>query len=307
MSIEYAIIVKPKTRLEMLNERFNTKSQAKFYIKRQGGNFEDYEEEHEQFHQTLDKVQSQLSRVIKYKIVERSYLSSYIFSEKNLILVIGQDGLVANTAKYARGRPIVAVNPDPGRYDGILLPFRASDFLHAIEGIIDNHYTCRETYMAEVRLQDGQRLLAFNDLFIGAASHVSARYRLTYNGHTEEQSSSGIIVSTRMGATGWMSSIFNMAYGITSLFEGNRTVRQPQLNDNELLFAVREPFKSIRTQINLSIGSVNETSLLQIESMMLAGGVIFSDGIESDYLTFNSGAIASIGIASETANLVQPG
>ena len=34
MSIEYAIIVKNKTRLEALIERFNTKAQAKFYIER---------------------------------------------------------------------------------------------------------------------------------------------------------------------------------------------------------------------------------------------------------------------------------
>ena len=34
MRIEYAIIVKNKTRLETLIERFNTKEQAKFYIER---------------------------------------------------------------------------------------------------------------------------------------------------------------------------------------------------------------------------------------------------------------------------------
>jgi hypothetical protein len=38
MSIDYAIIIKNKTRLETLVERFNTKQQAKFYIERQGGN-----------------------------------------------------------------------------------------------------------------------------------------------------------------------------------------------------------------------------------------------------------------------------
>lgn len=33
-------------------------------------------------------------------------------------------------------------------------------------------------------------------------------------------------------------------------------------------------------------------------------GVIFSDGIESDFLNFNSGSIATIGIAKEKARLV---
>lgn len=306
MSIEYAIIVKPKTRLEMLNERFNTKSQAKFYIKRQGGNFEDYEEEHEIFHQSLNRVQSQLSKVVKHKIVERSFLPSYLFSDKNMIIAIGQDGLVANTAKYSKGIPIVAINPDRMRYDGILLPFHPDNFTQGVENVLQNHFRQSTFHFAEARLNDGQRLLAFNDLFIGASSHVSARYRIQYNEMEEEQSSSGIIVSTRAGSTGWMSSIFNMAYGVAGLFEKDLAPKQPEVKENQLLFAVREPFKSLRTQANLSVGVVNNSFRLRIESLMPAGGVIFSDGIESDYLSFNSGTIASIGIAEEVAHLVIP-
>jgi NAD kinase len=129
MSIEYAIIVKNKTRLESLIERFNTKAQANFTLKVFGGNFEDYELEHEIFHNSLNSLQTQLSRVVKNKTVERVYLPSFMFSEKNLIIVIGQDGLVANTAKYSKGCPIIAVNPDKERYDGVLLPFDTSDFM----------------------------------------------------------------------------------------------------------------------------------------------------------------------------------
>ena len=92
MKTEYAIIVKNKTRLEMLVEHFNTKSQAQFYIERQGGNFEDYLEEDAVFHDSLQSLQTQLSQVIKHKIVERSFLPSYIFDEKNVIVVIGRMG-----------------------------------------------------------------------------------------------------------------------------------------------------------------------------------------------------------------------
>src|SRR6187431_1661459 len=105
MSIEYAIIVKNKTRLESLIERFNTKAQAKFYIERSGGNFEDYEIENFNFHQSLSSVQRQLSKVIKNKIVERSFLPSFLFNDKQVVIVIGQDGLVANTAKYVNEIP----------------------------------------------------------------------------------------------------------------------------------------------------------------------------------------------------------
>ncbi len=304
MAIEYAIIVKNKTRLELLIERFNTKAQAKFYIERLGGNFDDYEIEHEIFQDSLQSLQLQLSKVIKNKIVERNYISSFIFSENQLIIVIGQDGLVANTAKYSKSIPIIAVNPDKERYDGVLLPFDTHNFIGGVENVILNQYHSKTMRFAEAKLNDGQRLLAFNDLFIGASSHISAKYKISFNNSTEEQSSSGLIVSTAAGATGWLSSIFNMSYGIASMFEKNLKPKRPKLKENELLFAVREPFQSIRSQIGISAGILKTDNELIIESLMPTSGVIFSDGIESDFLKFTSGSIATIGIARETAKLV---
>ncbi|TGL77200.1 NAD(+)/NADH kinase [Leptospira yasudae] len=304
MKVEYAIIVKNKTRLEALIERFNTKQQARFYIERLGGRFEDYEAEHEVFHESLDLVQKRISKKIKSKIVERVYVPSFLFSQKNVIVTIGQDGLVANTAKYSKGVPIVAVNPDKERYDGVLLPFDKDNFMHAVENVMGGNFTSKTVRFAEAKLNDGQRLLAFNDLFIGPSSHTSARYKISYNQNLEEQSSSGIIVSTPAGSTGWLSSIFNMAYGVTGLFEKELTLKRPALQEDQLLFAVREPFQSVRTQIGITAGVLTEKFPLTIESLMPAGGVIFSDGIESDYLRFNSGSIATIGVSSESATLV---
>ncbi len=304
MNVEYAIIVKNKTRLESLIERFNTKAQAKFYIERLGGNFEDYVFEHDTFLSSLTSLQTQLSKVIKHKTVERTFLPSFIFSEKNLIVVIGQDGLVANTAKYSKGVPIVAVNPDKQRYDGVLLPFDTDNFIEGVENVISNQFQFKTMRFAEAKLNDGQRLLAFNDLFIGASTHISARYKISFNNNTEEQSSSGLIVSTPAGSTGWLSSVFNMAYGVTGMFEKNLKPKRPKLKESELLFAVREPFQSIKTQIGISVGIIKNEHFLTIESLMPMSGVIFSDGIESDFLKFNSGSIATIGIAKETAKIV---
>ena len=304
MRFEYAIIVKSKTRLETLIERFNTKAQAKFYIERLAGNFEEYEIEDEIFKNSLNSLQTQLSKVIKNKTIDRQFVSSYIFSEKNLIIVIGQDGLVANTAKYSKNLPIVAVNPDTDRYDGILLPFNTSNFIQGVENVITNDYSAKVMRFAEAKLNDGQRLLAFNDLFIGASSHVSARYKISFKDKTEQQSSSGIIISTPAGSTGWLSSIFNMAYGVTNMFEKNLTPKQPKLRENDLLFAVREPFKSIQTQVEMTAGVIRNNRLT-VESYMPNNGIIFSDGVEKDFLNFNSGSIASIGIAKETAQLVK--
>ena len=56
-------------------------------------------------------------------------------------------------------------------------------------------------------LDDGQTLLALNELFIGHHSHQSARYTISTGDNEERHSSSGVIVSTGTGATGWARSI----------------------------------------------------------------------------------------------------
>lgn len=300
MKIEYAILIKNKTRLEALVERFNTKEQARFYIERSGGDFKEYLTEHEQFYRSFQEVQSQLSKVVKNKIVEREFLPSYIFAENNLIVVVGQDGLVANVAKYSKGLPIIAVNPDPERYDGVLLPFTPQNFIKAVTTVQKQDFHTRDMRFAEVTLNDGQSLLAVNDLFIGISSHVSARYKIRLNDKEETHSSSGIIVATKTGSSGWLSSIFNMAYGLLK----NKEVHYPQIAEDDLFFAVREPYKSQRTQTGICGGRLKKGEKLIVESMMPTNGLIFSDGIEQDYLQFNSGARAEIGLSKQVAHLV---
>jgi NAD kinase len=305
MTVEYAILVKNKTRLERLIERFNTQAQAKFYIEHSGGDFADYEREHAQFHDSLASVQRQLSRVLKNKIVEQNFLPAFLFNDKQVVIVVGQDGLVANTAKYVNGIPIIAVNPDLARYDGVLLPFNSDNFIHAVENVQSGQFNTNIATLAEAKLNQGQRLLAFNDLFIGASSHISARYLINYNQQQEEQSSSGIIVSTQAGSTGWLSSVFNMSYGIQQFIEAQPCEKPiAHLAADQLMFAVREPFQSKQTQTNVVAGILTAQTQLVLQSLMPVNGVIFSDGIESDFLQFNSGVCASIGIAAEKAVLV---
>lgn len=70
------------------------------------------------------------------------------------------------------------------------------------------------------------------------------------------------------------------------------------------MFIVREPFRSKKTQADLAAGVLTRQARLTVESLMPTNGVIFSDGVESDFLHFNSGSIATIGIAREKASLV---
>jgi len=223
-------------------------------------------------------------------------------------LAVGQDGLVANVAKYTLERPLLGVNPDPERFDGVLLPFLADGCAGAIATVFDGRASVRRMTLAEARLDDGQRLLAFNDLFIGARSHVSVRYVLARGSARESQSSSGVLVATGAGSTGWISSVFNMAAGVTTLAGGTcgRPIRL-EWDDRRLLFAVREPFVSRHSTAEQIAGILEANQTLRLQSLMPTGGVIFSDGIESDFLRFDAGAIATVGVSSSTASLVIPG
>lgn len=225
-----------------------------------------------------------------------------------MVVVIGQDGLVANTAKYAGDLPIIGVNPDPSRNDGVLLPFEVSDARTAVRRAIDQESKTRGVTLAEVNTNDGQRMLAFNDFYIGAGSHVSARYTLEANGQSESQSSSGVLISTGAGSTGWLSSLFNMTNGFNRQFGSADVAGSLQLEweERRLVWAVREPFRSRHSGADLVCGQLEEGEELVIGSQMPSRGVIFSDGIEKDFLEFSSGTIARFSVSSQYARLVVP-
>ena len=306
MGFENVVIIRDKTRLEQLIERFNSKAQARFYIERSEGDFDYYQIEHDTFYTALDTVQKTVSRYSKHKVIDRTFLPTYIFTEQDLVVVIGQDGLVANTAKYVNGLPIIGVNPDFERYDGILLKHTPDTLGPIIKAALKGHYEIKQVTMAKAKLNDGQTLLAFNDFYIGANSHVSSRYDIIFKGQLERQSSSGIIVSTGAGSTGWLSSIFNMAHNVNGLsyISERETQAQMDWDDDKLVFVVREPFLSKVTQTGIGFGMITPWQSLKIESNMPSKGIIFSDGIESDFLHFNSGSIVEISIAEEKASLV---
>jgi hypothetical protein len=294
-----------KTRLAELIERFNTLGQAKFYIEHAGGNFQEYQLEDEAYKQSADVVRRSVDLGLKVQEIDRGLVPTFTFLPEDLVVTLGQDGLVANTAKYVGKQPIIAVNPDQERFDGILLPFLPGQTGRALEEVISGKCRMRSVTLAEARLNDGQRLLAFNDLFLGAQTHISARYRIRWAKAEEPQSSSGVLVSTGAGTTGWVSSVFNMASGVASL-AGGHTVKPMRLDweDRRLLFVVREPFISRHSKANIVAGIVEQQQALELESLMPSGGVIFSDGVEADFLQFNSGSSVIVKAAAETAQLV---
>ncbi len=266
---------------------------------------EQYENEDQIYQASLGRLIHELDIGYPVKTIDRSFLPNFDFGRCLLVVVIGQDGLVANTAKYVGDLPIIGVNPDPSRYDGVLLPFEVRQTRAIVRRTIEGRPKLREVTLAEVNTNEGQRMLAFNDFFVGCASHVSARYTLEVADQVEPQSSSGILVSTGAGSTGWLSSLVNMTSGFNQFVGGDPVPRiEMRWEDRRLVWAVREPFRSKHSATNLVAGFLEEEDELVVGSQMPTSGVIFSDGVEADYLEFNSGTIARFTIAEQCARLV---
>lgn len=301
------IAVTQKTRLENLIARYNTQGQAKFYIESHGGDFSDYLTEHETYKKAVSASLAVLCQFGRVTAVEREYIPNFIFGENDLVVVIGRDGLMVNVLKYLTTQKLIGVNPDPKRWDGILLPFSCNDLNKIVPETFKDIRPVKSVTLAYCKLSDGQIIYGVNDLFIGQKTHASARYKLSLEGRTEMQSSSGIIVSTGLGRTGWLKSIIAGAQGI-----GRFCGKEPEIsisndfswNSDYLYFTVREPFPSTSTGTDIVFGKINKNSDMIIESCMPENGFIFSDGIENDCLEFNSGTTASIGVSDRTGNLI---
>ncbi len=301
------ILITRTTRLEDLIARFNTADQAKFYIEHLGADFSDYEAEHRTYKTALAETEAQLRRLGRVQVLDRAFLTNFVFGPDDTLVVLGQDGLVANTLKYLAGQAVIGVNPDPRRWDGVLLPFRVPDVQAIVIEVFSKKRSSREITLAKAELNNSQFLYGVNDLFIGPRSHISARYTISVGPRAEQQSSSGIIVSTGLGSTGWLKSIIAGARGIGNAvgkpFNADM-ISHFRWESNYLYYTVREPFPSKTSDATLVFGKVTVKEPLRLVSQMPENGVIFSDGIEADYLEFNSGTQAVVSVAEKKGHLI---
>lgn len=301
------VLVTRKTRLDELVARFHSAAQARFYLEHLGADFADYQREHAAYAAARRTVQAALEAHGRFQAIDRGFLPNFVFGPSDVVVALGQDGLVANTLKYLDGHPLIGVNPEPTRFDGLLLPFDAADLKPVLADTLADRRDHRRVTMAEARLGDGQRLLAVNDLFVGPAGHTSARYEIALGKKSEVQSSSGLIVATGLGSTAWIKSVVTGSLAVAASLGADLAdagYAPAPWDAGWLQFAVREPFPSRASQTTLVFGRVDAQTPLELRSLMPEHGVIFSDGILADYLEFNSGSVATIGIAKEVGRVV---
>lgn len=299
------VLVKRRTRYEELKKRYNTVEQARFYIEHLGADFSDYEREEAAYNAALETVRALVRPLARLQEIDREYLPNMIFGADDIVIALGQDGLVANVMKYLSGQPLIGVNPDSARFDGVLLPFEAGDLEKLLPKVIKGSFSVKNVAMGKAESKDGQVLYAVNDFFVGVGNHSSARYLIRHGKLEENQSSSGIIISTGFGMTGWHKSVMAEFRGLARAFNLS-PIREPsyEWDRRELTFQVREPYPSRFTQAELVYGKVTDGESLVLTSSMSENGVVFSDGIFEDAIEFNAGMEIRISVAEQTGKLV---
>ena len=293
MAAPRAVVVHRDSELTELLARHGTRGQVAFFLDQRGQSLAAVEERHERTRAALADVAAGLPVDWRRTSVERGELARFVFEPDDVVIVVGQDGLVANAAKYLGAQPVIGIDPLPGVNPGVLVPHTPTAGVALAVAASEAAAAVCERTMVQVRTDDGQSLTALNEVMIGQPGHQSARYTLEVDGRTERQSSSGIIVSTGTGATGWCRSIARIQAPQLGL---------PTPTDRTLVWFVREPWPSPATGADLVAGRLAGGGLeIRVESDQL---VAFGDGMESDRLLLSWGQRVSVTVAERTLRTV---
>lgn len=293
-----AVVVYRRTELDELLERHGTRSQAAFFLKQRGQSLDDVTARHEAQTDALAQVAAVIPFEWRRGLVERQDLDRFLFGPEDVVVAVGQDGLVANVAKYLDGQVVIGIDPEPGRNAGVLVrhPTASAGSLLKLAISPRGPDNVEVRAMVEAVSDDGQVLVAINEIFVGHRSHQSARYRITApdcSEAEERQSSSGLLVGTGTGATGWCRSVWQ---------ERGSDLPLPRPDDKRLCWFVREAWPSPHTGTKCTEGILgsDEELVVVAESDL----VVFGDGIESDALSLTWGQSVRLRLAPRHLRLL---
>ncbi|MGW1409901.1 hypothetical protein [Streptomyces sp. NPDC002403] len=291
-----AVLVHRTTEYEELLTRHGTHGQAAFFLSSRGRAIDEVARRHRRTQQALADVAAAVPLQWRQSRVERADLDRFLFGPEDVVVVVGQDGLVANAAKYLSGQPVVGIDTEPGRNPGVLVRHRPRDAAALLRAAASPAGAADELTMVEAVADDTQRLLALNEIYLGPPGHQTARYRLgpdAPDAAAEPQASSGVLVGTGTGATGWLRSLWQ---------ERRSDLRLPAPTDPHLLWFVREAWPSPATGTSLVAGELGRGQGLRltVESDRV---VVFGDGMETDALELTWGQTVRLGISATSLRL----
>ncbi|MFX0593133.1 hypothetical protein [Melissospora conviva] len=294
------VVVSRRSELDELLVRHGTRAAAGYYLRQRGRDLDEVLTRHELLQAALTTVGAAVPPDWRRGHVDRDDLPRFLFGPEDIIVAVGPDGLVANVAKYLDRQPVIGVDPEPGRNAGILVRFPAAAVARLLPAVAAGKAATEARTMVRAVLDDGQELVGLNEVYVGHSSHQSARYLLDITGEAgagrERHSSSGVVIGTGTGATGWCASIARGLAGAPPL---------PRAGELALSWFVREAWPSPVTGAELTCGRLGATGRLELTAES-DGLVAFADGLESDRLTLSWGQRIALTVAPRRLRLVVP-
>jgi len=236
---------------------------------------------HDAHYTALEHIRTILEKLgIPYQRVYQPYAAFDEFKGRDLVIAIGGDGTILNTAHFILDKtPVLTVKSEPKSVGG-LCTINYTQFEEAIKNILADKFKIEKwariegkmvRKQGEVNLRttvgvrmDNKTDLALNEILIGPKYRSgAARYEIEFNGKKEVQLSSGIIVSTGCGSAAWYRNI-----------AGNDGSFSRESDELRFIATEYDTAKGYR----LVKGSIKPGDKFKIKSLMSINGVASFDG-----------------------------
>lgn len=285
--------------MKLNNILLSTKKTALEYYKEQSDSFENdlppeelrnTRERHAAHYKSLNQIKDILKKHnISFDKVYTPYAEYDDFKDRDLIISVGGDGTVLNSAHYVIDKtPILTVRSER-QSKGALCNVDTDNFETALERILKDEFFIEEWTRAEGKLSQ-QRVLALNEIYAGLlyAFKGAARYELSFKDKIETQMSSGIVISTGAGSTAWYKNIGHVNFPRTA---------------GELRFCVRDYY--VDGNYKLKEGVIKEDETLKIKSKMNIDGCVCFDGNNEKLLfPFKAGETLEVRVAEKPLDVI---
>lgn len=242
-------------------------------------------------YKTLQLVENCIkAHKISYLSSRRVHLTSKMCRNRDLIIAIGGDGTFLRAAHHIGSTPVLAVSSDIRYNEAFYAQATPANFVRKFKMLLKGKFKIRKLPRLQVKLNGSYlQLMAINEVFVGSRHpYHTSRYWITIHGKKEFQKSSGVLITTRTGSTGWAKSAYKKSLNIQK---------------NGFGYVVREPYIGRLTKSKLLGGTLPRKDVVKITSS-LHEGIVVIDSSEKVH-KFTNGDKLEVKISKQPLNYVE--
>ncbi len=289
------ILIVPKiTKVEWDLHRLGfTEDKLKEFYKKENLNVERIFESHKRQKENLERIKN---LIIGATIVNRDGLNKYIINNYDLIIAVGGDNHFQYVSHFLENTPILGINSDPSRSDGALMMVSSEELEKILPNILRDYFEIENWTRLKISI-DNKEIdeLAISEIFIGEERRFNmSRNIIKVNGKSEEQKSSGLIIATGVGSTGWYNSACRYLFQEGDIFSKSL---------KEARFLLTEPHNGRLSSLKMTNGSIGEDEEIEIISLSDSSAYISIDSLK--LIKLREGAKIKISIG-EPLRVIRP-